>query len=101
MVCVERRLPISGSSTAQGNARAFAGVFILACALALPGCAGLWPQTKMLAQGGLPAGIPERVELTEVPFYPQKEYQCGPAALATALAASGVEVTPDELVPQG
>ncbi len=27
-------------------------------------------------------------------------YQCGPAALATVLAASGVEVTADELVPE-
>jgi tetratricopeptide (TPR) repeat protein len=65
----------------------------------LQGCAGLFPQTAKLAEG-LPAGLPEKVELTEVPFYPQKEYQCGPAALATALVASGVKVTPDELVPQ-
>ena len=101
MVCMAWRLPISGSPThVQSNARGLAGVFILACALALPGCAGIWPQTAKLAEGGLPAGIPERVELTEVPFYPQKEYQCGPAALATALVASGVKVTPEELVPQ-
>ena len=79
------------------NARAFAGVLVFAL---LSGCASIWPQTKQLAEGGLPAGIPEHVELTEVPFYPQKEYQCGPAALATALVASGVKVTPDELVPQ-
>jgi tetratricopeptide (TPR) repeat protein len=65
----------------------------------LQGCASFWPQTAKLAEG-LPAGIPEKVELTEVPFYPQKEYQCGPAALATALVASGVKVTPEELVPQ-
>jgi hypothetical protein len=93
---MERRLPITGSAVALGNARVLAGVFV--CAL-LGGCAGLWPQTAKLAEA-LPAGIPERVELTAVPFYPQKEYQCGPAALATALVASGVKVTPDELVPQ-
>ncbi|TXS89880.1 peptidase C39 family protein [Parahaliea maris] len=31
-------------------------------------------------------------ELTGVPFFPQSEYQCGPAALATSLLYSGVEV---------
>ena len=40
------------------------------------------------------------VELTQVPFFPQSRYQCGPAALATALAASGVAVTPEPLVEQ-
>jgi tetratricopeptide (TPR) repeat protein len=35
-----------------------------------------------------------------VPFHPQEDYQCGPAALATTLAHAGVPVTPEELVPQ-
>ncbi|HEX6321571.1 MAG TPA: PA2778 family cysteine peptidase [Burkholderiales bacterium] len=69
------------------------------CVLALSGCASLWPQTAELREA-LPAGLPERVELTEVPFFPQSDYQCGPAALATALASFGVKVTPEELVPQ-
>ena len=99
MVCVERRLPISGSSAQPRNACVLAGVFVSALALALQGCAGLWPQTAQLAEA-LPAGLPERIELAEVPFYPQKEYQCGPAALATVLANAGVKTTPDELVPQ-
>jgi len=34
-----------------------------------------------------------------LPFFPQQDYQCGPAALAMVLAWSGVDVTPDELVP--
>ena len=58
------------------------------------------PQTKELAKGGLPAGLPERVELTLTPFFPQTEYQCGPAALATLLVSAGATTTPDELVPQ-
>jgi len=99
MVRVERRLPISRFFTSPRNARAVAGVFVFALALSLSGCAGLWPQTAKLAEAR-PEGIPERVELSQVPFYPQKEYQCGPAALATALVASGVKVTPEELVPQ-
>jgi tetratricopeptide (TPR) repeat protein len=40
------------------------------------------------------------VELTDVPFFAQKRYQCGPAALATALGASGRSVTPDALTPE-
>ena len=71
----------------------------LLCALALSGCASLWPQTAALREG-LPQGLPERVELIAVPFFPQIEYQCGPAALATLLVSSGVKVTPDELVSQ-
>ncbi|HEX2199652.1 MAG TPA: PA2778 family cysteine peptidase [Burkholderiales bacterium] len=84
---------------ARRNARAAAGVFVCACALALTGCASLWPQTAELREA-LPAGLPERVELAEVPFFPQSDYQCGPAALATALASAGVKVTPEDLVPQ-
>jgi len=35
-----------------------------------------------------------------VPFFPQKRYQCGPAALATVLGASGRSVTPDALASE-
>jgi hypothetical protein len=83
--------------TGSTSARLLAGVFVLALA---SGCASLMPQTKELAKGGVPAGLPEKVELTEVPFFPQLEYQCGPAALATALVSAGVKTTADELVPQ-
>ncbi len=38
------------------------------------------------------------VELAETPFFPQHDYQCGPAALATVLVASGVDVDADALV---
>ncbi len=44
--------------------------------------------------------FPQPVEMTAVPFFPQEEYQCGPAALATVLNWSGVRVTPAELAPQ-
>lgn len=39
-------------------------------------------------------------ELHDVPFHPQKRYQCGPAALATVLGDLGIAVDPDELVPE-
>lgn len=41
-----------------------------------------------------------RVDLTDTPFFAQTEYQCGPAALATVLRATGVKVTPEELTAQ-
>ena len=59
--------------------------------LALSGCA-VGPEHRVLRAAGLP------VELVEVPFFPQQEYQCGPAALATVLVHSGVDVTPEQLI---
>jgi hypothetical protein len=79
------------------SARVIAGVFVLAAAA---GCASLVPQTRELAERGVPPGLPERIELTEVPFFPQLEYQCGPAALATVLVSAGAKTTPEALVPQ-
>lgn len=37
------------------------------------------------------------VAVDGVPFFPQRQHHCGPAALATVLGAGGVEVHPDEL----
>lgn len=39
------------------------------------------------------------VELDAVPFFPQTDYQCGPAALATVLAYQNLPVTAEDLVP--
>lgn len=38
--------------------------------------------------------------LTGVPFYPQTDYECGPAALAGVLGAAGASGTPQTLSPQ-
>lgn len=35
-----------------------------------------------------------------MPFYPQEDHQCGPAALATALGAQGIDRSPDALAPE-
>jgi tetratricopeptide (TPR) repeat protein len=69
-----------------------------ACAalLALAGCAG----REMLAEPLARSGLPPQVELRDAPFFPQRDYQCGPAALATILVAAGVPVRPDELVAE-
>lgn len=41
------------------------------------------------------------IELADTPFYPQEEFQCGPAALATVLQVSGVtDADPDVLAGQ-
>jgi hypothetical protein len=39
------------------------------------------------------------IELLDTPFFPQQQYQCGPAALATVLLASGIATHPQELAP--
>lgn len=39
-------------------------------------------------------------QLTEVPFYAQRDYQCGPATLAMVLEASGQPASVDALIPQ-
>ena len=41
--------------------------------------------------------LPARVDVAGVPFYPQTENHCGPAALATVLGWSGVPAQPDDL----
>ena len=58
----------------------------------LTGCASIPPHVSKLDAGQIP------VELVETPFFPQERYQCGPAALATALGSSGLVVDPGELV---
>lgn len=44
--------------------------------------------------------LPRQAELTATPFFPQEAFQCGPAALATALTAVDIPVTPDQLTPE-
>ncbi len=44
--------------------------------------------------------LPRQAELTQTPFFPQEQYQCGPAALATALTAVNIQVTPEQLKPE-
>jgi len=69
--------------------------FLLASSVLLSACVTREP----FIPANLPAGAQTRVELEATPFYPQKKYQCGPAALATVLGASNVDTTPEALVP--
>jgi tetratricopeptide (TPR) repeat protein len=65
-------------------------------ALALAGCAA--HETRLALPA--PSDLPPQIELVETAFFAQREYQCGPAALATVLAAAGVAVQPDDLVAE-
>ncbi len=76
------------------SARVLRAPFFFIVLLLLGGCVST-PQSDQLASRNL-AGE----ELSQVAFFPQDEYQCGPAALATVLAESGVEVAPEALTEQ-
>lgn len=66
--------------------------FLVVLQLASSGCS-LHSRGEM----AIPAELPATTEVAGVPFYPQDEYQCGPATLAMALTWSGVPILPDEL----
>lgn len=67
--------------------------------------ARLWLLTVVLvgcAHRAVPPSLPPEASSglnLDVPFWPQSQYQCGPASLAALLASSGVAVVPDDLVP--
>lgn len=68
------------------------GAAVLTCLL-LAGCAGSrtpWP-------AGTAGDLPRQVRVAAVPFVPQDEGHCGPAALAMVLQWSGAETAADEL----
>jgi len=67
----------------------------LAAALLLSGCAG--PQTNRLLEGGRG---PAAARIENVPFIPQAELHCGPAALAMVLQFRGRAASAESLAPQ-
>jgi len=72
------------------TARIITGGLLFLLFLLSSGCATL--QTDRVRATA--SAFPQPVELTEVPFFPQEDYQCGPAALATVLNVTGVTITP-------
>jgi hypothetical protein len=72
------------------KARVFAGFFFALLAAMLSGCI-VMPQAEALREAGYP-GLPRKVELTEVPFFPQApgDNLCGPNSLAMVLGAAGI-----------
>lgn len=81
------------------RARLIAGLVCCVAAALLAGCAQLVPQTMTL-RTAWPEGVPYQAEIASVPFFPQTENQCGPAAMATVLSHTGVAVTPEPLERQ-
>jgi hypothetical protein len=74
----------------------------LLAAAFLGGCAALdplVPQTVAL-RTAWPKDVPKQVELSQVPFHAQDDYQCGPASLAMALQWSGVQPSLPQLIDQ-
>lgn len=74
---------------------AWRSLLLLSALAMLAGCA-VNPPLDLSERGVVQ---PPAVTL-DAPFYPQTENQCGPAALATVLAASGVETAPERLAPE-
>lgn len=68
-------------------------------ALALGLLSGCATQTKALLAAPH-ADLPRQIELKSTPFIAQERYQCGPAALAMSLRATGFAIDADALVPQ-
>ena len=76
-------------------------IFRLLTLLMLSGILGacaMGPQTQQLQTNW--HNLTSKHQIESVPFFPQSDYQCGPAALATVLGFRGQDVSPDELVSQ-
>jgi hypothetical protein len=70
--------------------------WLLLLALLIGGCAGRAP---VLAPALEHRPGPASIELDAVPFFPQRDYQCGPASLAAVLRHAGVDTDADALRP--
>ncbi len=66
---------------------------VVTIALGLGACTA--PQTSELTLS--PGALPTRAEVGNVPFFPQEENFCGPAALATVVAWTGIAVEPEQI----
>ncbi len=76
---------------ARWDARHWLGVLLSGL---ISGCSTLGITAKLPPP---PVDIPPLVELTETPFFPQEQYHCGPAALATLLQHRQINATPEDL----
>ncbi len=54
------------------------------------------PQTRQLSNER-PKDLPTKAFVKNVPFYPQKEFHCGPSTLAMTMNFHGMNLTPQEL----
>jgi len=75
------------------SGRRFPGALLALLVLALGACTT--PQTAAVIEA--PGDLPAKAAVPDVPFFPQEDYYCGPAALATVLTWSGRQTAPEEL----
>jgi len=78
----------------RAYASLMAGIFFLM----LGGCRTLPPPAALSEEKA--AALPRQVELSDVPFFAQEDYQCGPAALAMVMNHAGLTVDPEGLKPE-
>ncbi|MCC5812123.1 MAG: PA2778 family cysteine peptidase [Ectothiorhodospiraceae bacterium] len=79
----------------QGSAGILPALLLALVAMGAGGCASL----TAVDQDQAFSEPPRTVELEDVPYFPQEELQCGPAALAEVLSWTGQPATPEELKP--
>lgn len=65
--------------------------------LAALGSVGACATPEITKLGADAAGLPPRAEVAGVPFHPQQELYCGPAALATVLGWSGIRASQEPI----
>jgi hypothetical protein len=79
------------------NKHGYRVMAVFIAVLLLSACATPY-QTRQL-RSSPPPGIPLAYEITTTPFYPQRDYQCGPAALATVINHFELQTSAEELIP--
>lgn len=76
--------------------RRFSQALLAVSLLGLAACAT--PETAAVIAA--PGDLPPEAAAADVPFYPQEDNYCGPAALATVLTWSGAPAAPEEVAAQ-
>ncbi|WP_439136153.1 PA2778 family cysteine peptidase, partial [Pseudomaricurvus sp.] len=71
----------------------------LLLSLCLAGCGSLTRSPDNLSETLTQLQMPSQAELTDVPFFPQKQEQCGPSSLATVLNYRQIDVSAEQLEP--
>ena len=78
------------------NARRARAVVAVCFALSMAGCVS----ADQFVTGEERPLSPNALYVKQVPFYPQTQYQCGPASLATVLNYWGRHVTPEQIAQE-
>jgi len=92
------KVTIKNSSTPYVNSlKQHSAAIVLLFVLFISGCSGM---KSVRLHGLADTGVPNQFEIDDAPFFSQKAYQCGPAALSMALMWSGIQVEPETVAPE-